>query len=229
MSTPGGWYAAQSKSNPDLFRVIFDFNRRPQFWVHESILEGMPHTPVVKALAGCWHGSRHLSKWMMRELALDKEDDCWDFEEPRRRLSLLGPETLARLARYCGAVLSWPRIVAIIGKAQIQELKAGLGEDAHAFALRRGRMLVPESETVVPENREDPIVPHALEVGWRLLLTAVGEEEPGLSRRLSLKLPPELPDMKLGAVTLEVRERAWQRVQKVSPQVLTEGEMKCFA
>lgn len=228
MNTRGGWYAAQSKANPDLFRVIFDFNRRPQHWVHSSVIEGLPHAPVVQALATCVHGAGHLSAWLLQELSLLEHEPCWDFEDPRRRLALLSPATLARLARHCGAALAWPRIASVIGRAEIQELKAALGEDAHAFALRRGRMIVPENEAVLPEAG-DSLTAHALHSGWRLILTAIDDESAAVRRRMELKLPPDLPAMNLGTVALELRDRAWQRIRRISPQVLTEGELKCFA
>ncbi len=228
MNTRGGWYAAQSKANPDLFRVIFDFNRRPQHWLHPSVMELLPHAPVIQALAGSTHGAGHVSAWLMQELDLLEDEPCWDFEEPRRRLNLLTPATLGRLARHCGATLAWPRIAAVIGRAEIQELKAALGEEAHAFALRRGRMIIPENEAVLPQPGAS-LAAHVLENGWRLILTAVSEDLGALRRRFKLKLPPDLLSANLGVVAPETRDRAWQRVRKICPQVLTEGEMQCFA
>ncbi len=228
MSTPGGWYAAQSKKNPDLFRVIFDFNRRPQNWVHAEVLGALPHAKVVTALSGSYHGSAHLAEWVTKELGLESAEPCWDFEDKWQRLALLSTETLGRLARFCGAALSWPKISSIIGKVEMQEVKAALGDDAHAFALRRGRLLVSAEEAVLPEG-QDPLAPHTLEVGWRLVMTAMGEVTEPLRQRFELKMPPGLPKMNLGPVAPELRERAWQRVSKVTPEVLTEGELKCFA
>lgn len=228
MSTRGGWYAEQSRSNPDLFRVIFDYNRRPQHWVHGSVLEAIPHLPVVKALAASRHGSGHLAAWLLQELKLLDHTPCWDFEDPRRRLHLLSSETLARLARFCGAALTWPKITSIISKAELQEVKAGLGEDAHAFALRRGRMVVAEKDTLLPD-RSQPLVDHAIQVGWALVQTAALDDNPALKRRFELKLPPGKAQPVAQGFNAEQRESAWLRVRKITPEVLTEGEQKCFA
>src|SRR4051794_35939795 len=116
MSVRGGWYAEQAKVNPDLFRVIYDFNRRPQHWIHPSVVESLPHAPVLHALASTNHGASHVSAWLMRELGLDRDEASWMFEEPRSRLVLLSSSTLRRLASYAGAACCWPRVSTTIGR-----------------------------------------------------------------------------------------------------------------
>lgn len=228
MSSRGGWYAEQSRTNPDLFRVIFDYNRRPQHWVHSSVLDALPHAPVIKALAQSPHGSGHLAAWLLQELKLLEHAPCWDFEEPRLRLHLLSSPTLAKLARFCGAALCWPKLASIISKAEIQEVKAGLGEDAHTFALRRGRLVVQEKDTLLPDGSLS-LVEHAIQVGWALVQTAALDSNPALKRRFELKLPPGKAQPVAQGFDSAQRDSAWLRVRKITPEVLTEGEMKCFA
>ncbi len=222
------WYAQQAKANPDLFRVVFDFNRHPQFWVHPEVMERLPEATVVKALAGVTHGTSHLASWMCRTLELDAHEPVWDFEEPRRRLNLLAPETLAKIARFAAAALSWPRIASVIGKVQIQEIKGTFGEDAHSFALRRARFIVPESDAVLPES-DKSLYDHAMELGWNLLTSAACDEADPIQQRFMLKLPVAIAEKTLLRVPQDVRERAWNRIRKISTEVLTEGETKCFA
>lgn len=228
MTTRGGWYAGQAKQNPDLFRAVFDFNRRPQHWVHPAVLQRLPHAEVVTALAGSYHGAGHLAGWLLKQLDLASVEACWDFEEPRRRLFLLSHATLEKLASFCGATLHWPRIAGAIGRAEIQDIKGTLGEDAHSFALRRGRMLVPEAETA-PVTSGVPLSQQSLQTGWQLLATALADEDETVRRRWWLKLPPGAADALPTTAQPETRERAWQRVRRISPHVLTEGELKCFA
>ncbi|GEP43729.1 SctK family type III secretion system sorting platform protein [Brevifollis gellanilyticus] len=228
MSTPGGWYAQQAKANPDLFRVVFDFNSRPQYWVHPEVMDRLPDAKVVKALAGATHGSAHLAKWLRNILDLNAHEPVWDFEEPRRRLNLLAPETLAKLARFAAAALSWPRIASVIGKVQMQEIKSTFGEDAHSFALRRARFIIPESDAVLPES-DKPLYDNAMELGWNLLTSAACDEADPIQQRFVLKLPMAVAERTLRRVPQDIRERAWNRIRKISTEVLTEGETKCFA
>lgn len=232
MSTRGGWYAAQAKANPDLFRVIFDFNRRPQHWVHSEVMNSLPHAPVINALTGSRHGSSHLAQWLDRELGLGGSSTCWDFSEARLRLALLGFSTLNRLARYAGAAACWPRVAATISKQEIRELKSALGEKAHVFALRRGRMIVPEHDTVpVPDSTS--LGAHAIETGWRTIAAAMQTEHADLLRRFELKLLPEAARIVKAALAersdSSSKGSAWNRLRKISPEVLSEGELKCFA
>lgn len=228
MSTPGGWYAQQAKSNPDLFRVVFDFNCRPQFWVHSEVIERLPECAVIQALANATHGTTHLASWLTRTLQLDMHEPIWDFEDPRRRLNLLSSETLTRLASFAGAALCWPRIASIIGKAEIQALKNTLGEEAHAFALRGARFIVPEKDAILPEG-DTPIHQHVKDLGWNLITSAACDDADPVQQRFVLKLPSAVASKLIQRVPVEVRERAWNRIRKISAEVLTEGEMKCFA
>lgn len=223
-----GWYASQAKSHPDLFRVIFDFNRRPQHWLHPDVVAAMPEATVIKVLAQGTHGQGHLASWLLRVLHLEECETVWDFQEPRRRLALLSPDTLSRLARYLGAALCWPRLAAIIGRQQLQDIKAELGEDVHAFALRRARLIVPAEEALPPA--EGLSLSHQLiESGWQMLAGAADDEEESIHRRLTLKLPPEVARKLTRRVSPELREQAWSRVRQVSREVLTAAELKCFA
>jgi hypothetical protein len=228
MSTSGGWYAQQAKANPDLFRVVFDFNHRPQFWVHPQVVEGLPEAAVVKALAEAKHGTTHLAGWLSRTLELDVHEPEWDFEDTRRRLNLLAPETLAKIARFAAAALSWPGIASVIGKVQMQEIKSSFGEDAHSFALRRARFIVPEIDAVLPES-DKPLYDNAIELGWNLLTSAACDEADSIQKRFMLKLPLAIAKKTPRSVPQDIRERAWNRIRKISTEVLTEGETKCFA
>lgn len=229
MNTATGWYVEQSKVNPDLFRVIFDFNRRPQYWVHPTVLASLPHASVVTALATARCGAGHLSAWLAQQLGLKPTDDCWDFQEPRRRLFLLSSVTLERLARFCGAALHWPHIAAVIGRTDSSNLKSAIGEDAHHFAMRRGRMVVPEAETVGGASPPAGLASRCLQAGWDMIATALAQDPDGLRLKLKLKLAAVDPLMPTGDVAPEIRERAWQRIRRIGPDVFSEGELKCFA
>jgi hypothetical protein len=220
------WYARQSRDNPDLFRAVFDFNKRPHYWVHEEVMNRLTQAPVIKVLATSAHGGRHLSHWLSRELGLDQAGLCWDFKEPRRRLALLGTETLTRLACFCGAALGWQAIAAVIGRAEIQQIKQTLGDEAHRFALRRARLVVPQAEALA-ESDGVSLARRALHRGWQLLLRAMADEDPAVSRRVRLKLPADVPE--LPAADAEVRAQAWRQLRKIAPDALTEEELKCFA
>jgi len=228
MKPHSGWYVQQAKANPDLFRVVYDFNCRPQFWLHSAVTEELPHAVVVRALAGAAHGGSHLAAWLSKTLGLGAQEAVWDFQEPRRRLALLSPESLLKLARFAGAALCWPRLSSVIGRTEIQEIKAAIGEDAYSFALRRARLLVAQKDALVPQSGE-PLMPQVIEAGWSLVATAASDDADSVQQRLMLKLPPSVAKKTVRPVDPDLRARAWSLIRKISPAVFTEGESKCFA
>jgi hypothetical protein len=67
------------------------------------------------------------------------EPDAWalDFRLPRHRLALLPGELVLRLARYFGLVRFRAEIAGLIRREDTLALRAEVGEEGHAFALRR--------------------------------------------------------------------------------------------
>ena len=225
------WYVHQAKVNPDLFRVIFDFNRRPQSWLHPEVMSALPHRHLVQALSQTNHGASHLSGWLGRELKLDSAETHWDFEEPRRRIALLSATTLHRLSCYAGSAACWPKIAAAIQRDELREVKATLGEEAHVFALRRGRLIVPEEETLSPPSGLS-LAQHAMKVGWQIVSAVVENDPATVQQRFALKLPPKVAETLASegsGLSPEFKSKAWQTLRKISNEVLTEGEAKCFA
>lgn len=222
------WATKLVTGNPELFRLVHDFNLRPANWVETSRLSELPNAAVANGLLQNGHGYAEVHAWAATALKLDQQPACWDFAEPRRRIALLGHETLQRLAIFCGSALCWNRISTIIGKSQIAELKGAIGEHAYAFALRRGRMVVPQPlPTPVGDNSTLNELIHTQ--GWRLLLGTMAGEAAAIMSRVSLKLPRHIDVPDEAANPPEGRDSAWSRVRKILPEVLNREELRCFA
>ncbi len=63
----------------------------------------------------------------------------WDFAEESRCLALLGPGTLADLARFYGAGLHAREAAQIVLGREVAALRQAIGEDAYLYALQRGQ------------------------------------------------------------------------------------------
>lgn len=228
-SDSSAWAVALLQKNPDLFRLIYDFNNRPSLWIHPQRLEQMPHFNVIKNLNQSSAATRAgLEQWAVRHFQLTNTTVCWEFKEARQRLALLQHDSLAKLALYCGAALRWSRISMIIAKSQIAELKGHIGEHAHAFALRRGRQVVEQQEA----SQSLPYYSLNQEIhflGWTTLLSCMGGESESLLSRMQLKLPDKTPQPAYAEIKEAERESAWKKVQKILGEVLTREEMRCFA
>jgi hypothetical protein len=223
------WSASLIRTNPDLFRLIHDFNYRPSHWIHPARAAALPHAAVSTALLQRGQALPQLNRWIAGRLSMQmRETAFWDFTDPRQRLALLSHETLAKIALFCGAAWRWSRIAVIIGRSQIVELKKAIGEQAHVFALRRGRLVI-DQKSAFESMPDRTLVQEIHELGWITVLTALGGECAGLLDRFVLKLPEDVPQFDFFGVNARTRDAAWQRVRKVLGEVLSKGEMKCFA
>lgn len=74
-----------------------------------------------------------------KELAEPARFVFWDYAEESRRLALLPPKMLLRLAQVFGIAIHAPEIAHIVKKEQLLPLKADLGEELYHYALYRGQ------------------------------------------------------------------------------------------
>lgn len=63
----------------------------------------------------------------------------WDFSDETRRLILLSREQLTRLALCFSAAIHAEELARILDREQVLRLRAVLGHDVFAYAIRRGR------------------------------------------------------------------------------------------
>ncbi len=233
---------ARVKEQPDLFRLIHEFNRAPQNWVRPDYLEKVPHLGVVKFLSQRTAGRDAARGWVEGQLNLAENMVCWDFEEARRRVALLSWESLERVANCVGAVLKGSEIATLIDRNVILELKTGIGPDAYDFALRGGghRKLSDSLSKWISRwqggksssgNGSQPV--HMADqvslVGWGVLRSALAGESEALWQRFHLKVPPAFRDLPLETGKVEdVRQECWNLVWTVCRKLLSEEELKCF-
>ncbi|WP_446424038.1 SctK family type III secretion system sorting platform protein [Mailhella sp.] len=108
----------------------------------------------------------------------------WDFSEETRRLVLLSPEQLRRLALCFSAAVHAEELARILDRKQVLELRDLLGDDVFSYAIRRGRYQIGSLRQVILQYL--PAAP----LGERLLLLAravlllMGEAWPDELRRL---------------------------------------------
>ena len=130
------WIVDRVSDHPDVFRLIHEFNRLPQNWVHPEHLQTVPEGKVVSFLSGTPSGQERAARWVDHHLGLSPSTDYWDFEDESKRLALLSWQSLDLLARCSGSLLHAGEIATLIGRDQILDLRNTIGKDAHEFALR---------------------------------------------------------------------------------------------
>jgi hypothetical protein len=220
MSTP--WLVSLVRENPELYRLIYDWNMYPHRWAHPAWLESVPLAePTLRLLESSPAGRLRLSRFYLKALGLTSQ--CWDLAEPNRRLALLPAPSLARLAAVTGATLYWSHLARIVSKPRRTALAQVIGTDAYTFALRHGRALTARSAPPDPENPGDP-GPEILLAGWRTVHSGLGED-PAVQQRFRLKAPPDVP---LTPSRLSPAD-AWTLLRTLTAEILSPLDRRCLS
>lgn len=117
-------------------------------------------------------------------------------ESVEARLLCLGARRLERLVVLAGVTLLSGRIAQILRGADRRLVKAAIGEDDYAFALRRGRLLLHQARlTSAAADLAEPDLAETADACWRLgigsLAAALQGTTAGFTRRIQLMLKKE--------------------------------------
>jgi hypothetical protein len=223
------WFPALVSRHPDLFRAIYDWNAYPHRWALPAWLESIAvPTPVVALLEQTARGRERLGRHFRQALGLDAM--LWDFVEPRRRLALLTAPTLSRLARFAGAALHAAPLARVVTKADRRRVADHIGEDAYAFALRRGlARTLPELSAMITSDG-DPL-PHIETAGWHAVFASLSGEPAAVTARVRLKMPPAIAALPAFATPTEAPSAtaSWAFIQPILREAATPAELRCFA
>lgn len=201
------FYRELLQTKPKLIAEIIRFNREPAPVVAGPFAEAISRHPSLLAAVAARIGAHDERR----------SEPCWQFAEPSERLVLLPPDVLERLGRMAAGALYADRMAHLLVQADVQELKAFLGDDIYRWSLVRGRFLVgslAESIRAIESGMPLPAVVRRAPMALFLGLVA-GWDEPLRSRARalfgSLTLPPAEPAM----FEPEVRRRLWHFINKL--------------
>lgn len=172
-----------------LGRLIYEFNFLPLRTMHPSWAEMMFAPDLWQRLSRCDRAEAWLSRFILDQLELG-ETPHYDFSAPAARLALLDGDTLTGLIRRAGLALVSGRIRRAVRRDAVLAMRAALGEQDYAFAVRRALLLA--SDLAADDGEEvDPaiIAQQAEEAGTQALAAVLAGQPPSLVKRLMLKLP----------------------------------------
>ena len=134
-----------------LLDLQLSFNLYPSQYAHASWLERLGVSDADNELRASPLWTRSVSSALLRAANLDKHFDN-DFFDPAKRLALLDASTLTRVAGLVCATLLRDRIKRAVRQEEVRTLRATIGPEAHAFAVRFGGLL----PMVAPPFANDP-------------------------------------------------------------------------
>ncbi|HVJ87854.1 MAG TPA: SctK family type III secretion system sorting platform protein [Caulifigura sp.] len=226
---------------PDLFTRVVRFNQHPATTLHTDHLLPLPpgeragvrgvsqiNPHLFNRLLQSPRAERQLSAWVIKHHGLSPTG-FWRFEYPPQRLAILDPPHLESLIRFTAATAITPRIIALIGGAQLREAKQSLGDDAYQFALKRASLVAGPKpiETDLPPDA--PLTAaNITATGLAWLRTCLGNDSPELLKRTSLKLPAAwaiTPETRPASID---RDRCWKILKRILLTEIAPDLAPCF-
>lgn len=175
-------------ADPELFRAALVFNRRPAAYIApERLAADEPSLPVEawRRLLGAPRLSARLSRRILARYGLAGRE-LWEFVPRRRRLALFDASALRQVALRAGALLHASAIRRIVLRDRVIAVRTLLGEDGHAFAVKRAPFLG------LPLRLPEPADPAAVleKDGMSCLAAWLRREPEALAQRVRLRFPP---------------------------------------
>lgn len=217
------------RTAPDLFGRIVQFNFRPARYLHGRRIGSLMDAGLFQRLAAHPAGEKLLSERIAAHWGLDAAG-FFDFEQSRRRLALLAPQTLDRLFRLSGLALAGRAISQQVRRAEVLAFRRAFSADDCRFALKRASMLVGAAgQSLAEPQRSGETLAECVQSHRRKMIACCFAGEPSaLTSRVWLKLAPEDEPRGDEAVTAEQREAAWRIVRKIALTERLDGEGLCF-
>ena len=175
-------------SNSKLANLVWEFNFRPDHYIHVSWLDQMPDGPIIKKLVGKHRSADRIVQYLLQRFSLEQQV-FFNFSNALTRIALWSSEDLERLVLYTGAAFYVKRVQKIVVREEVQHLQEQLGTDLFNFLQRRAALVKGNLplELRLPESL-DPH--HSLIVAGILCLNQALQDYPiALRKRLMLKLP----------------------------------------
>ena len=210
-----------------LFMRVHDFHARPADYIHPSHLGALVPEAALGLITATARGRNILSQWILQNLGMQGQP--WiSFEQPATRLALLPAPVLRRAVTLAGASVCSRQIARIISRADLNDLKEKIGEDARVFAIKTAPIMLGAPPSVGPVTPQDEsIAALVMATGWRMLELAFSGEPLMLTQRLRLKFDASLP-LDFAPVPLAEKAKAGSYLTRIVTRELAPDWAPCF-
>ncbi|MBK8453146.1 MAG: SctK family type III secretion system sorting platform protein [Thiofilum sp.] len=177
-----------TSSNKKLSSLVWEFNFRPDNYIHASWLAAMPDGELISKLVGKHRGAERVVQHLMGRLGLENQV-YFNFSSSLAKMALWLAEDLETLVLHAGAVMIRDQVQRSVSRDDVVKIRADIGDDLYFFIQRRVPMVM----------RRPPVgleFPNGMELKKRLILggmlcfnEAFMEFPLALRKRLMIKLP----------------------------------------
>lgn len=193
--------------------MVREFNLFPLRYAHESwIPAGWPALPVE--LLGGGRVEARMSAHFLLKLGFTDEA-VFAFGEPNRRIALLDPVSLDRVAFLTGTALHWEAISKVFERDDVRAIKAEIGEDAYRFAILKAPILAGKAAADLGDHGYAGLGWAMRRLGAEFIAAGMAGAPRALRARLALKFPREFADLFLAHRPGGANPKAWRLVKNV--------------
>ena len=178
---------------------VWEFNYKPERYVHDSWLSNLPNAELLQKLIAEDSGNQkatRLSHHLMSQLGFDGKF-YFDFSDPITKLALWGTEDIQKLVYHVGILFYFDEIRHQITREEVKRFRSDLGVELYSFALNRAPGLKNKQLKQVDLPDTMSIKQKILAAGLISLFTAMKGYPLPLLKRLVVKLPRKWFDIYL--------------------------------
>ena len=181
---------AESSPSNKLSNLVWEFNFRPDHYVHDSWLEQMPDGPLIKKLVGKDRSADRIVRHLLQRFGLENQV-FFNFSNSLTRIALWSGEDLERLILHTGSVFYYAKVQKIVTREEVHEVRDTLGEELFQFMQRRALHLKGKLDLDLNLPRKLSADNALILAGLLCMQSAFGNYSLALRKRMMLKLPHE--------------------------------------
>jgi hypothetical protein len=177
------------RGNQGLLSNIIIFNHFPCFYLHPSRIGQVCPEPLWNKLIFYKTGKKGLSDIILVEYEL-KDNYFYDFSKPYHLLALLPDDLFNKLLLFAGAYLNYKKIINIIEKDRLKEIKNILGSDLYNLALQKAKFVIGNMDTefILSDNKSN-FMENINITGKKITEYLFSSEPYPLTKRIELRFP----------------------------------------
>lgn len=175
-------------SNKKLSNLVWEFNFRPDNYIHPSWLSAMPDGELIRKLVGKHRGAERVVQHLMGRLGLENQV-FFNFSSSLAKMALWPAEDLEALVLHAGAVMIRDQVQRAVSRDDVMKIRNDIGDDLYLFIQRRVPMVMrrPPAGLELPQSM--PLRDRMILGGMLCFNEAFMEFPLALRKRLMIKLP----------------------------------------
>ncbi|CAA6815635.1 MAG: Unknown protein [uncultured Thiotrichaceae bacterium] len=169
---------------------IWEFNYKPEKYVHTSWLKDLPNADVILKLIAedSRKTSTRLSHHLLSQLGFDGKF-FFDFNDSLTQLALWDTSEMQKLVQHIGMMFYFDDVRRCITRQEVASYRKALGEELYTFALEGAPEIKQRQLKALDLSEELSINRKLLITGMAVIIAGMQDYPYALLKRMIIKLP----------------------------------------